>query len=108
MTRNFIRGKRGKTEFELCVIDSFDHFFDQAKEAVRQMNSLFPENGITDRLEAAELARKDPGKIRLSLSRRPWTSIMSYGKGYTAIIEYNACTESGRRPVPAYEKVMKT
>ena len=26
--RNFIRGKRGKTEFELCVIDSFDHFFD--------------------------------------------------------------------------------
>ncbi len=24
--RNFIRGKRGKTEFELCVMDSFDSF----------------------------------------------------------------------------------
>ena len=32
--RNFIRGKRGKTEFELCVMDSFDYFFEQAKEAL--------------------------------------------------------------------------
>ena len=34
--RNFIRGKRGKTEFELCVMDSFDYFFEQAKEALKQ------------------------------------------------------------------------
>lgn len=88
--RNFIRGKRGKTEFELCVIDSFDHFFDQAKEAVRQMNSLFPENGITDRLEAAELAPEGSGENQGYLCHGdPDQHHVLMGNGYTAIIEYN-------------------
>ena len=88
--RNFIRGKRGKTEFELCVIDSFDHFFDQAKEAVRQMNSLFPENGITDRLEAAELAPEGSGENQGYLCHGDLDQHhVLMGNGYTAIIEYN-------------------
>ena len=93
--RNFIRGKRGKTEFELCVIDSFDHFFDQAKEAVRQMNSLFPENGITDRLEAAELA---PGKIRAISVTATWTSIMYLWEMVTQrLLNITACTWESRQ-----------
>ena len=31
--RSFIRRKRGKTEFELCVIGNYDGFYEQAKEA---------------------------------------------------------------------------
>ena len=106
MPGNFIRGKRGKTEFELCVIDSFDHFFDQAKEAVRQMNSLFPENGITDRLEAAELAPEGSGENQAISVTATWTSIMYLWEMVTQrLLNITACTwESGRRPVPAYEK----
>lgn len=105
--RNFIRGKRGKTEFELCVIDSFDHFFDQAKEAVRQMNSLISRKRITDRLEAAELVPEGSGENQGYLCHGDLDQHhVLMGNGYTAIIEYNRMHMGvpGRRPVPAYAK----
>ena len=38
--RNFIRGKRKKSEFELCVIGNFDRFYQQALEATEGMGRL--------------------------------------------------------------------
>ena len=38
--RNFMRSKRKKTEFELCVVDSFTPFYEQAVEAWRGMRAL--------------------------------------------------------------------
>ena len=39
--RNFIREKRRKNEFELCVIESFDRFYDQAQEAEDRMEEVY-------------------------------------------------------------------
>ena len=39
--RMYIRNKRQKNEFELCVIGNFDGFFEQAAEAQRGMEELF-------------------------------------------------------------------
>ncbi len=39
--RNYIRGKRKKSELEMCVICSFDTFFDQAREALKGMERLW-------------------------------------------------------------------
>lgn len=38
--RSYIRGKRKKTEFELCVIGSFSAFYRQAEEALEGMERL--------------------------------------------------------------------
>ncbi len=38
--RNFIRGKRQKNEFELCITRSFSHFYQQAAEACKGMEKL--------------------------------------------------------------------
>ncbi|RGY99277.1 spore coat protein CotS [Clostridium sp. AM58-1XD] len=38
--KNFIRGKRKKTEFELCVIGNFEHFYKQAQEASQGMEDI--------------------------------------------------------------------
>ena len=43
--RNFIRSKRGKTEFELCVIESYDCFYAQARRAARLMEELWSLGG---------------------------------------------------------------
>ena len=43
--RTFIRGKRKKNEFELCVIDSFPEFYDQAVKAADGMEALYARNG---------------------------------------------------------------
>ena len=40
--RNYIRSKRKKTEFELCVIGSYQMFYDQALEAVQACGSCGP------------------------------------------------------------------
>ena len=37
--RSFIRRKRGKSEFELCVIDSYSQFFEQAIEAEKGLET---------------------------------------------------------------------
>ena len=42
--RSFIRRKRGKTEFELCVIGNYDGFYEQAKEAADEMMRLWGRN----------------------------------------------------------------
>lgn len=39
--RNYIRGKQKKSDFELCVIKSFDRFYGQAMEAERKMREAF-------------------------------------------------------------------
>lgn len=106
--RNFIRGKRGKTEFELCVMDSFDYFFEQAKEALKQMKGLFLENGAPEQLAAAELSVENAAENmenpveNMKNSARKQGNRLGYlchgdldqhhvlmGNGYTAIIEYN-------------------
>lgn len=38
--KNFIREKRRKNEFELCITGSFNHFYEQAEEACRGMEYL--------------------------------------------------------------------
>ena len=54
------------------------------------MNSLFPENGITDRLEAAELAPEGSGENQGYLCHGDLDQHhVLMGNGYTAIIEYN-------------------
>ena len=45
--RAFIRGKRKKSEFELCVIASYDEFYQQAAEAKEGMEALFLKEGKT-------------------------------------------------------------
>ena len=87
--RNFIRGKRGKTEFELCVMDTFDYFFQQAKEALDQMNNLFSESKPSGQLAVAELSTEDLEKQENSLGYDLDQHHVLMGNGYTAIIEYN-------------------
>lgn len=43
--RNFIRGKRRKTGFELRVIAGFDRFYEQAREAAEGMERIFSKEG---------------------------------------------------------------
>lgn len=43
--RTFIRGKRRKNEFELCVIGSFDGFYEQALKAAGGMAEVFRREG---------------------------------------------------------------
>ncbi|MCI8512809.1 MAG: spore coat protein CotS [Lachnospiraceae bacterium] len=43
--RTFIRDKRRKNEFELCIIRNFDWFYEQAVEAERGMETLFAGEG---------------------------------------------------------------
>lgn len=71
--RSFIRGKRGKSEFELCVIDSYSQFFEQAIEA---------EEGLRD-MEAE-------GEIPLFLSHGDLDHHhVLMGNHYVAIVDYN-------------------
>ena len=71
--RSFIRGKRGKSEFELCVIDSYSQFFEQAIEA---------EEGLRD-IEAE-------GEISLFLSHGDLDHHhVLMGNHYVAIVDYN-------------------
>ncbi|WP_124068131.1 spore coat protein CotS [Clostridium sp. E02] len=44
--RGFIRNKRKKSEFELCVMGNYDVFFDQAMEACRGLTGFCEEKGI--------------------------------------------------------------
>ncbi|MEY8337760.1 CotS family spore coat protein [Lachnospiraceae bacterium 62-35] len=38
--KNFIRGKRKKSEFELCVIGNFEYFYEQAEKAYKGMREI--------------------------------------------------------------------
>ena len=41
--RNYIRGKRKKSEFELCVIGNYNMFYEQAVQAVEGLKGLWEE-----------------------------------------------------------------
>lgn len=42
--RNFVRNKRKKTEFELCVIGNFNRFYQQAEEAAKGLLEIGEQN----------------------------------------------------------------
>lgn len=93
--RNYVRGKRKKTEFELSVIGSFDMFYDQALEAAQGVRDLwmFQEEAAFeyDALEAAEIRRPGARKKKpLYLCHGDLDQHhVLIGGNYTAIIEYN-------------------
>ena len=112
--RNYIRSKRKKTEFELCVIGSYQMFYDQALEAVQGIRELWPgadelpsegtaQNNTgkylklgpyqedQDALEAAEVqppVKKDRKPLYLCHGDLDQHHVLM-GGSYTAIIEYN-------------------
>ena len=53
-TRNYIRSKRQKSEFELCVIETYGTFCDQALEAAERMAGLWQEDGQSVESEAED------------------------------------------------------
>lgn len=96
-TRSYIRGKRKKSEFELCVIGNYNMFFNQALEAVKGIRGLWSEEENNTEygygsLEAAEI--RSPA---VSSSKKPAFLChgdldqhhVLMGPGYTAVIEYN-------------------
>lgn len=115
-TRNYIRSKRKKSEFELCVIGNYNMFYSQALEAVKGIRDLWPEeeeNGPGfgyGSLEAAEIRRPcrnqnesdgrdgtKPDKAVCYPASKPTFLChgdldqhhVLMGPNYTAIIEYN-------------------
>lgn len=71
--RNYIRGKRKKTEFELCVIGNFQLFYEQALIAQEGLSNLLKEGGARVFLCHGDL---DHHHVLM-------------GNRYVAIIEYN-------------------
>lgn len=71
--RGFIRGKRKKSDFELCVMKSFNAFFEQANEAAQGIAGLW-KSGEEPRL----LCHGDLDQHHVLM-----------GSGYVAVIEYN-------------------
>lgn len=71
--RSFIRGKRKKSDFELCVMKSFPVFFAQAMEAAEGIAGLW-ERGKEPRF----LCHGDLDQHHVLM-----------GSGYVAVIEYN-------------------
>ena len=73
-TRNYIRGKRKKSDFELCVIGNYNMFYEQAQEAVQGIKGLWSEEADPgfgyDALEAAEI-RGITGKSRQPCAGSP-------------------------------------
>lgn len=99
-TRNYIRSKRKKSEFELCVIGSYQMFYDQALEAVQGIRELWPGQGenadglpleLYDSLEAAEVQpNSGDSKKPLFLCHGDLDQHhVLMGGNYTALIEYN-------------------
>lgn len=73
-TRNYISGKRKKTEFELCVMGNYSMFYEQALEAQRGL----------------ELLRKSSGQDQLFLCHGDLNQHrVLFGNGYVAFIEFN-------------------
>ena len=71
--RGFIRGKRKKSDFELCVMKSFNAFFEQASEAAQGIAGLW-KSGEEPRL----LCHGDLDQHHVLM-----------GSGYVAVVEYN-------------------
>lgn len=108
--RNYVRGKRGKSEFELCVIGNYDMFYAQALEAVEGLKGLWereePDAGCCDELEAAEVRGPQAGESRslCICAMEIWTSTMCLWE--TIILPLSSTTgciwHSGLGPVPFY------
>lgn len=71
--RTYIRGKRKKSDFELCVMKSFQQFFEQAKEAAEGISGLW---GIGK--EPRFLCHGDLDHHHVLM-----------GDSYVAVVEYN-------------------
>lgn len=80
--RNYIRGKRKKSEFELCVIGNYNMFYEQAVQAVEGLKGLWEET------RAASLDGEDSKPLYLCHGDLDQHHLLM-GDGYTAIIEYN-------------------
>lgn len=77
--RNFIRSKRHKTDFELCVISSFPLFYAQAEQARVGLNELWKTEEIPLFLCHGDL---DQHHI---LMKNPGTAIIEYNKMHLGI-----------------------
>ena len=75
--RAFIRGKRRKNEFELCVMESYDDFYRQAVEAKAGMEALFKEHG-DELMERYHVCHGDLNQHHLLI-----------GGSYVAVTEFN-------------------
>ena len=74
--RNYIRGKRSKTEFEICVIDSYGDFYAQALKAAGMMEEI--------------LAKEGRKKVPLYLCHGDLDQHhLLIGKDYTAMVDFN-------------------
>lgn len=95
--RNYIRGKRKKTEFELCVIGNYEMFYDQAREAAGGMRKLWEQTEeAVQPLKAAELMKQEAAEDQPAASKPLYLCHgdldqhhVLMGGNYTAIIEYN-------------------
>ena len=96
-TRNYIRSKRQKSEFELCVIETYGTFCDQALEAAERMAGLWQEDGQSVESEAEDWLQLKAAHLQADTTHK--SSYLCHGdldhhhvfmgNGYTAIIEYN-------------------
>lgn len=75
--RTFIRGKRRKNDFELCVIGNFEPFFSQARKASAGMRALYEANGGTLR-DCGFICHGEPNQHHILM-----------GKTYVAVTEFN-------------------
>lgn len=75
--RSFIREKQRKNEFELCVIESFDRFYEEAAGAADGMRGLFKKEG--------ENLKKDYFVCHGELNQHH----ILIGKNYVAVTEFS-------------------
>ena len=80
--RNYIRAKRRKSEFELCVIGNYSMFYEQAVQAVEGLKGLWEDT------RAASLDSAGTKPLYLCHGDLDQHHMLM-GNGYTAIIEYN-------------------
>lgn len=80
--RNYIRAKRRKSEFELCVIGNYSMFYEQALQAVEGLKGLWEDT------KAASLDSAGAKPLYLCHGDLDQHHMLM-GNGYTAIIEYN-------------------
>lgn len=75
--RTYIRGKRKKNEFELCVIGNFERFAAQSVEAERGMAQLYETHG-KEILDGYAVCHGEPDYHHILI-----------GNGYVAVTEFN-------------------
>lgn len=83
--RNYIRGKRRKSEFELCVIGNYSMFYEQAVQAVEGLKGLWEDTRAASLDSTGSTGTKPLYLCHGDLDQHH----MLMGDGYTAIIEYN-------------------